>query len=181
MMSVPCRIGGFLLAGTLAAGNASAQVPDRQTLTLLKPQVPIGDVVYVTDTAGMTIKGKLAAITDDVLRVKVEAGEREIATADIRQVQWRRQDSVLNGLLIGAAVGAIPGIYWLIADPNECTGLCPEDYASIALGAGIGALIDLAISKKVTVYTAASDRSRHVSVGPVISRNRKGVQLALRF
>jgi len=39
----------------------------------------------------------------------------------------RQPDSLLNGILIGAGVGAIPGIYWLIADPNECTGLCAED------------------------------------------------------
>ena len=43
----------------------------------------------------------------------------------------RQADSPLNGILIGAGVGAIPGIYWLVVDPNECTGLCPEDYAAI--------------------------------------------------
>ena len=46
----------------------------------------------------------------------------------------RQPDSLLNGILIGAGVGAIPGIYWLIADPNQCTGLCAKDYAAIASG-----------------------------------------------
>jgi hypothetical protein len=55
-----------------------------------------------------------------------------------------RTDAVLNGTLIGAGIGAIPGIYWLIADPNECAGLCAcrspsgsdrRDY-SFASGAG---------------------------------------------
>ena len=50
----------------------------------------------------------------------------------------READSPLNGILIGAGFGAIPGIYWLVVDPNECTGLCPEDYAAIAVGAVLG-------------------------------------------
>jgi len=92
-------------------------------------------------------------------------------------------DSPLNGILIGAGVGAIPGIYWLIVDPNECTGLCPEDYAAIAVGAVLGGLIDRAITRKVTVYEAgASSRSaRHLLIGPLVGRKRSGVQLTLRF
>ncbi len=95
----------------------------------------------------------------------------------------RQADSPLNGILIGAGVGAIPGIYWLIADPNECTGLCPEDYAAIAVGAVVGGLIDRAITRKVTVYEAgaSSSSSRHLLIGPLVGRKRSGVQLALRF
>lgn len=95
----------------------------------------------------------------------------------------RQADSPLNGILIGAGVGAIPGIYWLIVDPNECTGLCPEDYAAIAVGAVLGGLIDRAVTRKVTVYEAgASSRSsRRLLIGPLVGRKRSGVQLALRF
>ncbi len=95
----------------------------------------------------------------------------------------RQADSPLNGILIGAGVGAIPGIYWLVADPNECTGLCPEECAAIAVGAVVGGLIDRAITRKVTVYEAgASSRSsRRLLIGPLVGRKRSGVQLALRF
>jgi hypothetical protein len=94
-----------------------------------------------------------------------------------------QRDSLLNGILIGAGVGAIPGVYWLIADPNECTGLCPEDYAAIAVGAVVGGLIDRAITRKVTAYgPGASSRSaRHLLVRPLVGRKRSGVQLAFRF
>ena len=95
----------------------------------------------------------------------------------------RQADSLLNGILIGAGVGAIPGIYWLIADPNECTGLCAEDYAAIAVGAVVGGLIDRAITRKVTVNEAgaSSSSSRHLLIRPLVGRKRSGVQLALRF
>jgi hypothetical protein len=95
----------------------------------------------------------------------------------------RQPDSLLNGILIGAGVGAIPGIYWLIADPNECTGLCAEDYAAIGVGALVGGLIDRAITRKVTVNdaSASSGSTRHLLIQPVVSRKRSGVQLAVRF
>ena len=92
-------------------------------------------------------------------------------------------DSPLNGILIGAGIGAIPGIYWLVVDPNECTGLCPEDYAAIAVGAVLGGLIDRAVTRKVTMYEAgaSSSSSRRLLIGPLVGRKRSGVQLALRF
>ena len=62
-------------------------------------------------------------------------------------------------------------------------GLCPEDYAAIAVGAVVGGLIDRAITRKRTVPAAgaSSTSSRHLVVGPFIGRRRSGVQLALRF
>ena len=93
-------------------------------------RVPIGDVVHVTDMTGVTLKGKLTAVTDDAVQLKVRSEMRSVATADVRRIQWQQPDSPLIGVLIGAAIGATPGIYWLIADPNECSGMCPEDTRS---------------------------------------------------
>jgi hypothetical protein len=170
------------------AGVAAAQAPDQQpmttsSLTVMKSRVPVGDVVYVTDTAGHTIKGKLAAVTDDAVQVYVRADRRNVAATDIRRIQWQQRDSPLTGVLIGAAVGAAPGLYWLVADPNECTGLCPEEYAFIAVGAVIGGVIDHLIKRRVTVYTAeaASSRATSVRIGPLVTRARKGLQVAVRF
>jgi len=139
--------------------------------------------VYVTDATGATIKGQLAALTDDAVQVKVGADVRGVAAADVRRIQWQQRDSPITGALIGAGLGAIPGIYWLAVDPNECNGMCPEEYGFIAAGAVVGALIDRAIKRKVTVYSATTPNGRATSVeiGPVVMRDRKGVQVAVRF
>jgi hypothetical protein len=88
-----------------------------------------------------------------------------------------KRDSTLDGLLIGAAVGAIPGIYHLITDPNECTGMCPEEYGLIAAGAAIGWLVDRAIARK----GPRTGERASVSLVPYTARSRKGVRVAVRF
>jgi len=153
------------------------------SLAEVRARVSIGDVVYVTDTTGSTIRGKLAVVTDDTLQVQVRDGVRSIAAAEVRRIQWQQPDSPLTGVLLGAAAGAIPGVYWLVVDPNECRGMCPEEYALIAVGAVIGGLIDRAITKKVTVYAAGtpSHHERSVRIGPLVGHARKGVQVAVIF
>jgi hypothetical protein len=83
--------------------------------------------------------------------------------------------------LIGAAIGAIPGVYWLIADPNECTGLCAEDYVAIGVGALVGGLIDRAIKKKVRVSEPPSSKTTKLTLSPLFVRHRVGVQVAMTF
>jgi hypothetical protein len=65
-------------------------------------------------------------------------------------------------------------MYWLAADPNECSGMCPEEYALIAIGAVAGGPIDHAIKRKVTAYSAESPsgRAKSVVIGPLVMRDR---------
>jgi hypothetical protein len=167
-------------ASAQPAGQGSVTTP---TSAVMTAGVAVGDVMYVTDTTGATIKGELAALTDDAMQVKVRADLREIAAADVRRIEWQRPDSFLTGVVIGAAVGAIPGIYYLAVDPNECSGMCPGEYALIVIGAVVGGVIDHAIKTTVTVYSAepASGRAGSVTIAPVVMRDRKGVQVAVKF
>jgi len=192
MISLLCRGSRLIvlaaIAWSWAAGAASAQAPEPRSMTTLslavvKARVPIGDVIYVTDTTGATTKGPLAAVTDDAVLIFVRADVRRVATADVGRVEWRQPDSALTGVVIGGAIGAIPGIYWLAADPNECNGMCPEEYAFIAIGAVVGGVIDHAINRKVTVYAAgaSSGRAKSVMIRPLVMRDRKGVQVAVKF
>ena len=168
-------------------GIASAQPPDdpsraMKPFSVVRERVPVGDVVRVTDATGATVKGKLAALTDDTVQVNVGADIRSVAAEQVRRIQWQQRDSPLTGMLIGAAVGAIPGMFWLVVDPNECTGMCPEEYALIALGAVVGAVIDLAIKSRVTVYEAEewSGRAKSMAIGPILTRDRQDLQVAVR-
>jgi len=163
--------------------EALAQTSDQEvppSMSVAKAQVAPGEVVYVTDATGTAIKGKLIGVTDDAVEMRVNQAAKSILAIDVSRIQWQKQDSPLNGVLIGAAIGAIPGVYWLLADPNECTGLCAEDYVAIAVGAFVGGLIDRAIKKKITVYEAASRRTK-VTLSPLLMHDRGGVRVALTF
>jgi hypothetical protein len=165
----------------------SAQTPNPSVITsslaAVKGRVPAGSDVYVTDATGATMKGQLAEVTDDAVRLNVGGRIRSVVAADLQRIQWEQHDSVLSGVLIGAGLGAIPGIYWLVVDPNECRGMCPEEYALVAAGALMGGLIDHAIKHKVTVYERGSfgARRRSLTISPVFARGRIGGHLALRF
>jgi len=186
-----CRLRHVVVSTLIACGSgaqfALAQEPqrspsDQSDLATFQARVPIGDVVYVTDATGLSLKGKLAAASGEALLVRVAAETRRIPVRDIRRIQWQQRDSLLNGILIGAAVGAAPGVYWLVADPNECRGMCPEEYAFIAIGAIVGGLIDRAVTDRLTVYsTQSSSRWSHITVGAIVTRTRQEIHATVAF
>jgi hypothetical protein len=168
------------LAGMPGKALAQASEHDAAPWSLVKGRLQAGAVVYVTDAAGTTVKGQLIRITDDAIEMRVNHGAKIIGATDVTRIQSQKQDSSLNGVMIGAGIGAIPGIYWLLADPNECTGLCAEDYVAIGVGALVGGLIDRAIKTKLTVYDAGSRRTK-VTLAPFLMHDRGGVRVALTF
>lgn len=171
-------------ASAVLPHHASAQASDtstRSSLLGVKATVPAGDVVDVTDVQGTTITGVLGTVSCDVVEITVGDETRAMFARDVQRIQWRQQDSWVTGALIGAGIGAIPGIGYLIADPNECAGLCPEEYALVGLGALVGALVDKAITRKVTVFENPAKAGENVAVTPVLTPARRGVHVTVRF
>ncbi len=172
-------------ASAVLPHHASAQASDtraQSSLFSVKATVPAGEVVYVTDVPGKTVVGRLGNITCEIVEVTVGEETRAVFARDVQRIQWRQQDSWVTGALIGAGIGAIPGIYYLIADPNECAGLCPGEYALVGLGALVGALVDKAITRKVTVFeNPVKGAGENVAVAPVLTAARRGVQVIVRF
>jgi hypothetical protein len=139
--------------------------------------------VDVTDSQGKTVTGVLGRVSGEAIELTVEGETRAVFARDVQRIRWREHDSWVTGAVIGGGIGAIPGIYYLIRDPNECAGLCPEEYALVGIGALVGALVDKAITQKVTVYEnpAAGGAGRNVALTPVLTGARRGVQVTVRF
>jgi hypothetical protein len=173
-------------ASAFHPSHASAQAADTPTppsLLTVKTTVPAGAVVHVTDIQGKTITGMLGSVSSEIVEVRVDGGTRTVLADYVQRIRWQQQDSWLTGAAIGAGIGAIPGIYYLISDPNECAGLCPEEYGLVGLGALVGALVDKAITKKVTVYEkpAKGRAGGHLALTPVLTGARQGLQVSVRF
>lgn len=160
----------------------AADTPTRSSLLTVRATVPAGGVVHVTDIQGKTVTGVLGTVTSEVVEVAVGGETRAVFARDVQRIRWRQPDSWVTGAVIGAGIGAIPGVYYLITDPNECAGLCPEEYAFVGIGALVGALVDKAITRTVTVYeNPAKGADGNVVLTPVLTGARRGVHVTVRF
>ena len=111
------------------------------------------------------------------------AASAELRRLDAQQgvrIERRRNDSVLNGALIGAAVGVASGL--LVCRSMEPWEVCNDPGPLLrvgALGAAIGIGIDALIRKREVTY--GSSGSTELQVAPLVGRGTKGMQLGLRF
>ena len=161
--------------------QASAQAPPPSSILTVRAAVPAGGVVDVSDTYGRTITGVLGSVTVEAVEVIVNGQTRAVFAPDIQRIRWRKQDSWLSGALIGAGIGAIPGVYYLMSDPNECAGPCPEEYGLVAVGALVGALVDKAITKKITVFAGANGTTANLALSSVLAGARRSVLVTVQF
>jgi hypothetical protein len=175
-----------VLASAFAPDRVLAQsngTQARPSLLAVKATVPADGVIDVLNLQGKTITGVLGNVTSEAIELTVRRERRTVLARDVRRIRWRQPDSWVTGAVIGGGIGAIPGIYYLISDPNECAGLCPEEYALVGIGALVGALVDKAITKKITVYEhpAARGAADSPTLTPVLRGPRRGVQVTVRF
>jgi len=166
-----------------AAAQQPATTPD-QLSVLLRP----GEAVWVTDGSGHEVKGRLLKLAGDALQVEISGVPRSIEFATVQRVQHRHADSLLNGTLIGAAVGGgAVGLFWALwcsdAECDDDDGYIAGSIAIYgAVGAGMGALCDVMIKGKRTVYEAPAGRAaRSITVSPLVTRDVRGVSVGLRF
>jgi hypothetical protein len=119
-------------------------------------------------------RGTLAAAAIDELR-RLETDNQQAV-----RIERRRNDSVLNGALIGAAAGVGAGLAsCLTMEPWEiCNNPGPLSIFA-AVGAGIGIGIDALIREREVIYQPTGATELHVA--PLAGRGTKGVQVGLRF
>ena len=76
----------------------------------------MGDRIGITDASGKAVKGTLEAISADSLTLRQGTREPEtFPAARVREVHTYVSDSLTNGIIAGAALGAVGGIA-LVAD-----------------------------------------------------------------
>jgi hypothetical protein len=182
-----------VLAGVLVAAGAVpsiAQVAPR-TFDDLRAEEHQGEIVYVTDQGGTTVKGRVVSISATSIDLLVNDGSREWAASDVAWITQRRGHAVrgaLTGLAIGAIFTVILGHYDGYCANYHYEG-CVRDDVEMALvtaawlggiGAGAGAAIGAAIRPERVLCAAPSSPSAHVfELG--VAPGAIGLRAQLRF
>ena len=116
-----------------------------------------GLTVSVEETSGNKISGVLLRLEDETLVLRVDETEQRIARDLIRRVTSKRKDSVKNGILTGALVGAgMAAMSSCHIGDRKCGAAGRVGFVAFgaALWALIGGAIDGSIDKRITLYEA---------------------------
>jgi len=183
MYASRARLGllGFVLVLAGASGAGAQQ--SVSSLDQLNALQNTNSKVIVTNAAGQEFRGTVAGASAAELSLLMGKDTRLFPAADIRSVRVRREDSVLNGALIGAGVGGGLALTYFL--DNECRD-DPACYVAVGVNAGVGALagmgIDALIHRNVTVYAPSTAGPPHTfALVPLAGRGRVGARVAVAF
>ena len=175
------RVGGNngFEEAALAAGVRAALIPersrrrarvDRSTRAAPRPlQVALGEQVWVTYDDGREQQGTLLATSDSDVTLRTSGRLVTSPLASIRSVET--PDSVLNGFLWGAGVGAGVGLALIYYDEPRTLP------AAILIGGGLGSILDAFISRRRLVY---ADRPS-LRIAPVVSPSGAALGMSLEW
>ena len=134
-----------------------------------------GSNLIVNLITGESLECYFVSLSTDTLTVSTINGtEREFRKADVHRIITadKRMGSLANGALYGALIGAIPtGILAIVATAGDCHDCGGAAVALVALGAGIGAGIGLAVDAAkhghITLYEALPKVPEPKTISPV--------------
>jgi hypothetical protein len=162
-------------AATASAQTAGTVPPDLGNL--LAP----GMTVWITDSSGQEQRARIVGVSGDAVTTSVDGVSRRLTTNDIRRVEIRQPDSLLNGALVGAGGAIASGLF--LCTRTEPWENCRDDVGPMlrigAIGAGVGIGIDALIRGRRAIYGAA--RGASVWVAPVLGRDVQALQLSVHF
>jgi len=186
---------GTALALLLPAAAAAQPHDDVATMDR---QVRSGQHVIVTVDDGQRLKGRVASIEESGLTLLVddENGKRLVTLPGSSVATVRKNDTLLNGFLIGLGaglVGAEVWIYSMCGPPGydiECRAIAtPIGWAAFGGGGvAIGTLIDKFSTK--LLYSASGKGGdaratgpgiRQLHVQPIVGRQAKGLRVSVVF
>lgn len=148
----------------LVPGLAFAQTVG--TFDHLADRLNAGDRVRIVDVAGREHVGAIATLGADAIALeRGRGGAERFARADVREVWSRHHDPVLNGALIGFTSVAVS--YCISAVRRDTAIQCGIPTLFLGgLGAGVGALVDAAISRDGVVFRAEGAVALHLRPRP---------------
>lgn len=168
----------FLAAATAAMAQ-QATGSFEELRTLVKP----GDTVTISDTSGDKVTGPIAVLSSSSLELQVGDVRHSFSEADIRAITQRRHANRARGAKRGFFIGE--GIAVVSALGCAAMADCQVNWWLVAFGgaggAGIGVAVSTMRSSERVVYISPRTASTNVTVSPLLTADRRGAFVALRF
>jgi hypothetical protein len=163
----------------------SARIASAQTAGTARPDfsnlLRPGMTVWITDSSGHEQRVRIVSVSGDAVTLSADGAPRRLAADDIRRIEVRQSDSLLNGAVIGAGAAIASGLF--LCTRSEPWQNCRDDVGPMlrigALGAGAGIVLDALIRGRRTIYAASGGAS--VRVAPVLGRDVRGLQFSVHF
>jgi hypothetical protein len=188
--SLRCAVAtALLVAGTgTAFGQTARSFEEMQERGLLK----VGDAATVQETSGKTFRGIVSELRDGSLTLRMDSAlsrtDRVFTEADVRHIRRAgSQVMAISGLAGAVTAFGITAAAAARYGGNEGVGFCGGclvqwSTMTVPIGAGVGALVGLAIdlSQVKTVYARAPG-SASFSIAPVITKRTVGGIASIRF
>lgn len=175
-------VSGLLLLCLSAPLAGQSVIPPALSFADLPGRIVPGMDVTAIDSSGKKIHGLVTGVTSSALVLEDQGNKITYSDATLAEVRQHHQDSLLNGLLIGASVGAVP--LALTAAWCQSEGDCGGSTYALATvlycgtGAAVGVLLDSLIKKDVVIY-------RRVQMSPTLGttgrRHSPGLGISLRW
>jgi hypothetical protein len=185
----------FSMAFVLLLMSTSVRAQD--TFTPLTSGLKVGQKVRIlvdgtcgtAECPGEVVKGKIKEMAAESLVVDDGHARRELPAVNVRFVE-RPKDRIWNGVLAGFGVGFGVGFVSVMTDgcdPGEWCILDGPSFAAAvglfggAIGAGVGALTDFAISNRRVVFARSSENRVSTSISPIAGPGRGGIRVSVSF
>jgi len=171
----------LLLALPSAASAQGLARSFEQLRSLIQP----GDTARVIDAGGHEVRGRVRYLSPSLLVLQVGGAPRSFLEADVARIERRRNDSLANGVRLGATVGAglsaLAGVAAARRHGYPPRAVVP--YVGLLggiVGGTAGAVFDAAHAEERVVYSRHGVPSRvslHTSLGP----DRQGILATVRL
>jgi len=172
----------FVAACHAAAASAQTVPASFRDLQFL---VAPGDRVTVVDTTGIQTKGRIAELDGSTLSIESGNALRLFRQDDVVVIRQRKQDSVRNGVLVGAAIGAGLGAIAELscrARDGYCGYTGIATLGSAIWGTWIGIIADVLYRTPRDVFRKGPNAPpKSLTLAPRVARGAAGAQIAVRW
>lgn len=174
-------LGVLVLSGALlltCAPDVVSQPTTATTTSLRQLSLLAGDRFEVDKDDGRTLRGRLVDASERGIVIRVGDVPTTVPVERIREVRHRIDDSRMNGMLLGGAIGAAVGVGFALSTANTAGTAALSGAEFGGLGMAIGAVVD---GRKFTREVVYRSPTAQVGLAPVLTRGRRGLSMVLIF